>query len=187
MREDQDTINVKDLDFSLKNSSGIFINLLKFTVGHDPKFEEALKTTPKNAKYTSAEIQNEIIDFMKKTVLKNIVEDHQKNGEVVSRFREKNLPREAVTVENLSTLLCHSVDDKANKRLTGVAQVHDLTAEDITQQILKDLCDLCSWFGSANVVSGCKGGVQMLSQQKLKQIPYTHCLNHQLPLVVTCV
>uniref|UniRef100_H3ADQ8 TTF-type domain-containing protein n=1 Tax=Latimeria chalumnae TaxID=7897 RepID=H3ADQ8_LATCH len=196
LREDQDIINFKDLDLTLNNSSGIFINLIKFTAGQDPKFKDALKTIPKNAKYTSAEIQNETIDIMKNMVLKDIVEDIQKNGDVKFFCLKCDTTRDAVNVENLSTVLCYSVDGEAKERLIGVAQLHGLTAEDIAQQILKDLQELgldpqdtlCSCFDGAKVMSGCKGGVQKLLQEKLnKEIPYTHCLNHQLHLVVTHV
>lgn len=119
LRGDQGTINSKDLDLTLNSSSGILINLLKSTAGQDPKFKDALKTTLKNAKYTSAAIQNEMIDAVKRMLLKVTVEDTQKSGEVISRFRQKNLTRVAVNVENLSTVLYYSTDGKTKERLIG--------------------------------------------------------------------
>ena len=47
---------------------------------------------------------------------------------------------------------------------------------------------LCTCFDGASVMSGSKGGVHALLQRELnKEIPYTHCLNHQLHLVISHV
>ena len=47
---------------------------------------------------------------------------------------------------------------------------------------------LCTGFDGASVMSGSKGGVHALLQRELnKEIPYTHCLNHQLHLVISHV
>ncbi|KAK0138933.1 hypothetical protein N1851_024521 [Merluccius polli] len=79
------------------------------------------------------------------------------------------------------------------EHLIGLLDLDKLDAQYITSEILKCLSDagysadniLSQCDDGASVVSGVRGSVQALLQQKLgKYIPYIHCYNHQLHLVV---
>lgn len=45
--------------------SGLFMKLFQYALSIDKKLSEIIQMTPKSAPYTSARIQNEIIDIMK--------------------------------------------------------------------------------------------------------------------------
>lgn len=75
----------------------------------------------------------------------------------------------------------------------GLLDLHQLDAEYITSEILTHLSDagysadniLTQCYDGASVMSGVRGGVQALLQKKLaRYVPYIHCYNHQLHLVV---
>lgn len=48
--------------------NGLFSNLMEYTVETDDKLKQCLSSMPKNASYTSPEIQNELIEIMAKLV-----------------------------------------------------------------------------------------------------------------------
>jgi len=79
------------------------------------------------------------------------------------------------------------------EHLIGLIELHQLDAEYISDHILSHLTDLgyrpdnlvCQCYDGASVMSGGRGGVQALLQNKVgKYIPYVHCYNHQLHLAV---
>ena len=56
-------------------SSGLFMSLLDFSIKKDSKLAEWVKTIPKNATYTSHEIQDELIAVMKEVLTDEIVRE----------------------------------------------------------------------------------------------------------------
>ncbi|MGH0146319.1 UNVERIFIED_CONTAM: hypothetical protein FKN15_016990 [Acipenser sinensis] len=84
-------------------------------------------------------------------------------------------------------------DSIPEEHLIGLLELHQLDAEYITTQILQYLSEvgfnadniISQCCDGASVMSGVNGGVQALLQRKLgRHIPYLHCYNHQLHLVV---
>lgn len=55
------------------SSMGLFLSLFEYTMRKDPKLTRITKTIPQNARYTSPQIQNEIIKMMSKLVTEEIV------------------------------------------------------------------------------------------------------------------
>jgi len=55
--------------------SGLFLSLLNFSIKKDPRLTEIVKTVPRNATYTSHEIQNELTDVMSSIVKEAIVQE----------------------------------------------------------------------------------------------------------------
>ena len=53
-------------------STGLFLNLYEYTLTKDKKLSEIAKTVPKNAKYTSKGIQNQVIDTLATLVLQEV-------------------------------------------------------------------------------------------------------------------
>lgn len=156
MKEDWEIRNVKDLDLAPSNLSGIFVNLLRFTAGKGPKFEETPQTIPNIAKHTSAEMQNETLDRTK-VVLKDTVQDTWVLLPDTWHYKGCS---DCTKLVQCFMLLCWW---QSHGETYGVAQLHGLTAEDIKQQNLKDLHKLgldpqntlCSCFDGAKVVSRC--------------------------------
>ena len=101
--------------------------------------------------------------------------------------------RDRCNVENLSVMIRFVSNSMPEEHLIGLLDLHQLDAEYITSEILTHLSDagysadniLSQCYDGASVMSGVRGGVQALIQQKLaRYVPYIHCYNHQLHLVV---
>ena len=54
--------------------SGMFLQMMQYTLKKDIKLNEIAKNVPKNAKYTSPEFQNELIEILASIVRRNILE-----------------------------------------------------------------------------------------------------------------
>ena len=170
--------------------------MIKFTASQDSQFEQALRLVPQNAKYTSASIQNEIIFILKDMVLSAISNEMNEQCDLPYYCLKCDGTRDPVNTENLSVIVRYSVDAIVHERLVALSGLEGLSAAHITKQVLEDLqlvgLDpkqiLCTCFDGASVMSGSKGGVHALLQKELqKEIPYIHCLNHQLHLVISHV
>ncbi|KAK0141175.1 hypothetical protein N1851_021817 [Merluccius polli] len=132
---------------------------------------------PQNAKYTSKNIQNEIIDTLANLVLHEIKNKYN-NADHTGFSIKSDGTRDRCNVENLSIMIrfvCNSIPEE---NLIGLLDLSQLDAEFMTTQILQHLSD-------SAVMSGIRGGVQALLQKKLgKNIPYIHCYSQQLHLAV---
>ena len=147
---------------------------------------------PKNAKYTSPEIQNEVIQILASMVKETIVTDCLESD--IGLFCLKcDETRDRCNVENMSVVLRFVKQGLVQERLLSVINLEEVDANGITKAILKELRDnsidpsniLSQCFDGAAVMNGAKGAVQKLLQHELqKVIPYVHCYNHQLHLVV---
>lgn len=179
-------------DPSDRLSQGKFLNLFAYTAKKDEKLRSILPTIPENAKYTSPEIQNEIIETMADMVLQQIVGDIKASDAGCFTIKCDGT-RDKNNVENMSLAVRYVKDAVAKERLLEMTQLLKLDAEYIAHTVLKRLEDigldkndiLSQCYDGASVMSGRVGGVQMKLQEKVGRIiPYVHCFNHQLHLVV---
>ncbi|XP_056637700.1 uncharacterized protein LOC130445837 [Diorhabda sublineata] len=129
------------------------------------KLAECLPHIPQNAKYTSPDIQNEIIAILAEMVREQVVGD-LKTADVPwftlheDGTRDKNNRENAKTFTNMTLNILND---------NGIDTKH--------------LLSQC--YDGASVMSGHKGGVAALIQKSLGRfIPYVHCFNHRLHLVV---
>ena len=173
-------------------ASGLFLKLMEYTLEKDEKLASIAKGIPRNASYTSNHIQNEIIDTLANMVLGEIKKIYE-NADAVGFCLKSDGSRDRCNVENLSVMIRFVSASLPEEHLIGLLDLDQLDAQYITSEILKCLSDagysadniLSQCYDGASVMSGVRGGVQALLQQKLgKYIPYIHCYNHQLHLVV---
>ncbi|CAM4655053.1 unnamed protein product [Leuciscus chuanchicus] len=66
---------IEAFDHMDEGGSGLFMSLLEFSIRKDPQLAEIVKTIPKNATYTSHEIQNELVAVMSSIVTDAIVKE----------------------------------------------------------------------------------------------------------------
>ena len=101
--------------------------------------------------------------------------------------------RDASNVENMSVCLRFVVDGKPVEHLLSIVALQAVDAKSITAEILNELRAqnidpnnmISQCYDGASVMSGCMGGVQKLISDELKRtVPYVHCFNHRLHLVV---
>ena len=114
---------------------GKFQQLLLFTAEKDQKLKAAMMTIPENAKYTSPEIQNEIIEIMAESVQEQIVQEiAQSDGDCFSiqgdGTRDKN------NIEHLSVCVRYVKDGEAFERLLDIAKLDDLDSESTANAII---------------------------------------------------
>lgn len=166
--------------------------MFDFILRKDEKLASIEKTIPDNAKFTSPEIQNSIIDFLASMVTQSVAEDVQASDPdcfclFVDGTRDKNRR------ENLSIAVRFVKDGQPQEALLNMPSTDDLGAEAIANLLVKNLkisgieCSkmIAQCYDGANCMSGAKGGVQRRIQEILgKEIPYVHCMNHRLHLVV---
>lgn len=150
-----------------------------------------MKTIPRNATYTSHEIQNELLEAMSSVITDAIVRDIGSQWFTI----KVDGTRDSTGCENISIVIRFISEDscKVTERLLTMATAEAGDAGTLTDTILQELQKaglssakiLSQCYDGASLMSGKHGGVQKLLQDRLgREIPYIHCFNHQLHLVV---
>lgn len=171
---------------------GLFTKLFEYTMKKDKTLAETAVHIPKNATYTSPEIQNEIIQIMAAIVRECIVTDI-KNSDVPWFTLMEDGTKDKNNRENVAIAIRYVKDGKVKESLLDVITTKKLDAKTFTEATLKTLEDngldtshlLSQCYDGASVMSGKSGGVSARIQKTLsRNIPYVHCYNHRLHLVV---
>lgn len=174
---------------------GLFNDLFAFAMERDPELVDCEKYMPSYAKYKSPEIQNEIIAILAKLLRESIVREimnadvdyltilfdgtKDKHGdEIVSlatRFVSGGIPKEVL-------LFFETTEDTDAEAFTT------LTIESLYSYGIEVMRILSQCYDGASVMNGYKSGVAKRLQDVLKKIiPYIHCFNHRLHLVIIYV
>ena len=171
---------------------GNVLKILKYTAKRDPIIAERLIDGPQNEKYTSAAIQNEVIDVFAHMVLDDIVECVKYS----SYFSiEADEAKDVRKTEQLSLVIrfFDEVTCRINECLTKFIPLSKLDAESTTNAILSKLDQLGldyrssligMGFDGASVMSGRVKGVQKRIRDKAPLAYYVHCHGHRLNLVL---
>lgn len=169
---------------------GNFSKLFQLFVRKDDKLKQCLGSIPSYAKYTSPQIQNELIAVMADVLREEIVEEvnsaqfftlfidgtkdkhHREVVSIAVRYIRSGVPVESV----LAFETCENLDAKSISELVLAAL--ERYRIDVKKMI-------CQCYDGANVMRGKHGGVQHYIQQSLgRTLYYVHCFNHRLHLVV---
>ena len=180
-----DKIDWTSADNSCSNE-GNFIQLLRFRAETDPVLADHLAGAPRNAKYTSKTIQNELIAVIGNTIQNDILDEIRK--------------------AKLYTVIADEVTDTANKEVLSLclryifdSQIKEvfvdfLEVERITSNIailkwlqtkglaLVNLRGQC--YDGASNMSGARSGCKSIVQQEAHKAIYVHCASHRLNLAV---
>lgn len=179
-----------EIDEHVEN--GLFFKLFEFTMKKDKTLAECATVIPKNATYLSPEIQNELIEIMAEVVRESVANDI-KNADVPWFTLLEDGTRDKNNRENIAIAIRYVKDGTPKESLLDIITTANLDAQTFTESTLKLLDDngidksklLSQCYDGANVMSGKKGGVSALIQKKLERnIPYVHCFNHRLHLVL---
>lgn len=173
------------------DESGLFQNLFKLLLEKDAYLRECQEAMPKNALYTSPQIQNELIsviaDCLRRSIVVELNESSyltlmadgttDRNGNEICSIAFRHV----VNGEPIETLLCfEQLDDKT---AMGFFQVIVNRMEELGVDMVRLLLSQC--YDGAAVMSGSWGGLQTLIQNHFhRKIPYIHCISHRLHLVV---
>lgn len=177
-------------DSDLGREKGLFTSLFEYTMKINQKLKDYSKSMPKNATYTCPSIQNQIISVMAKLTRDEIVKDVN-SADFFTLFADGTKDKNKFEIISLA---CRYIKDgKPYETLLGFDICMDLHAEPMTNFMLSLLDQygikknkmLSQCYDGASVMSGDKGGIQKIIQRKLnKNIPYVHCFNHRLHLVI---
>ncbi|KAL0146682.1 hypothetical protein M9458_058022 [Cirrhinus mrigala] len=170
--------------------SGLFLSLFDYTLRKNKELAQAFSTIPKNATYTSHDVQNDLIELMSTIVTEHIVKDVGESWFTVKVDGTKD----PTGSENVSIVLRY-VDQNCSvkERLLSMLTTDKCDALSLSIMVLEELADvglntgkiLSQCYDGASVMSGREGGMQKLIQNKLnREVPYIHCFNHQLHLVI---
>uniref|UniRef100_A0A671QMD9 DUF4371 domain-containing protein n=1 Tax=Sinocyclocheilus anshuiensis TaxID=1608454 RepID=A0A671QMD9_9TELE len=182
---------IEAFDHLDEGGSGLFMSLVEFSIRKDPQLAQIVKTIPKNAIYTSHEIQNKLSAVMSSLVTDAIVKEIGDSWFTV----KVDGTRDPTGMENVSIVVRYFDETTMDvtERLLVMTTANSGDAPTITNIILSELTKaglntskiLSQVYDGAAVMAGKCGGVQRLLQEKVgREIPYVHCLNHQLHLVL---
>ncbi|XP_031336252.1 uncharacterized protein LOC116165729 [Photinus pyralis] len=147
---------------------------------------------PKNATYLSPEIQNDVIEVLAECVRDSIIHDIN-NADVPWFTLLEDGTKDKNNSENVAIGIRYVREGKVWESIICIKTTEDLDSETFTNLTLNTLQEygissdhlLSQCFDGASVMSGKNGGVQARIQKKLNRfIPYVHCSNHRLHLVL---
>lgn len=168
-------------------SQGLFLKLFEYTLSKDMKLKEIACSVSKNAKYTSTDIQNEIMGTMACMLQRKIVQDFEQSDIGIFCLKCDETP-DISNTENLSIVLRFVKDGIQREHLLALVKLGDVDAKAITMSVFDELkrhgvpssALLSQCFDGANVMSGAKGGVRKFVEEEVEcLVPYLHCFNHQ--------
>ncbi|XP_022174917.1 zinc finger MYM-type protein 1-like [Myzus persicae] len=167
---------------------------IKRRLQKNEKFDKDLKSFPKNAKYTSNIVQNDILLASSNIITQTIVKEVNEGSSVYSLIVVE--ARDASTLEQMSICIRYVHKSIIKERFLGFLQVLKLDAHGLTHCIIEFLnavgldiekCISQSYDG-ASVMSGSTNGVQIKIRELSKnKCPYIHCYAHLLNLVLVDV
>lgn len=182
--------SIDSIDSWNESGCGHFLSLFQYTLRQNKDFAQAFSTIPKNATYTSHDVQNEIIELMATMITEDIVKDIGESWFAIKVDGTKDPTRH----ENVSVIVRYLDDEcTVKERLLAMLITDKCDAQSLTDLVLDELVNvglnankiLSQCYDGASVMSGREGGMQKLIQNRLdREIPYMHRFNHQLHLVI---
>jgi len=190
-RQDISLRGHRETNSAVNCNNGNFIELVKLLGFENEHFKTNLNSLPKNAKYTSKTIQNEILSVSCKVILKSIVKEIQDGSNFYSIIVDE--AKDESNTEQMSICVRYLNDNRVNERFLGFIELEDLHAKALASKIYIFFSsinlDIQNCIGQsydgASVMSGSINGVQELIREVSKNpYPYVHCYAHRLNLVL---
>jgi len=120
--------------------SGLFLRLFEYTLKKDEKLRTIYKSIPKNASYTSARFQNELIEILKSVIVKTMVDD-VKSADIPLFTIKVDGTRDKTNIENISVVIRYVKNGKVSEILLDLPKTSKLDAASILKVMLKSLQD----------------------------------------------
>lgn len=179
-----------DWDAEQREESSLFNSLFQFMMRRDPLMIEAEKSLPPHLTYRSPSIQNEVISITAQLMRQELVAEINK-ANYFTLMADGTKDRNG---EEFLSIACRYVcDDLLKESLIKFVKIDQLDAAFIANTILKTIDEvglsrdkiISQCYDGASVMSGTQGGVQRIIERELRRkIPFVHCFNHRLHLVV---
>lgn len=170
---------------------GNFLEILQLLARHDPIVRRRISNGPKNATYTSPDIQNALLNVMGNLVRKRICAEVQKAG-MYSILADET--KDCSKREQLAIVLRY-VDAESGtlfERFLTYVEATSLNAESLSTYIIDTLMEhqldpkriISQGYDGASVMSGNCSGVQKRIREIAPQASYVHCYAHCLNLAL---
>lgn len=177
-----------------QSDSGVFNDLLDFRVeAGDTRLQEHFASSPGNAKYTSARVQNEIITICGDILREEIV------AEVNTAFAFSVLADETADIAGTEQMSIgirfvdkRGTDACVREHFMGFVELNQLNSACIAAAILKFLKDaglilsnlVGQGYDGCSTMAGREAGVNRIIQKELPKALFFHCASHKLNLVI---
>lgn len=176
-------------DAKQREEDGNFIFFLNWKAETDDYLAQHLKFAQPNAKYTSPQIQNEIISLCEKEIRDRIVQQIPKYWSVMA-----DETQDCSTTEQLS--ICARFVNKDNEvceEFLGFVKLTSMDAETVARNILDAIrqwglnleCLVGQGYDGAAVMSSSINGVQAKIAAEFPNATYVHCRSHVLSLALS--
>ena len=180
----------REHNLSVEDNPGNFRKILDLVVRHDVELSNRFFDGVVITRYTSKEIQNEILFTMADMVREQIVEEVKQSVYFSVLVDEtKDVSRR----EQLSFVLRFFANNEINECFVDFKPAEGLDAKSLCHVILRTLQSyglnvksglVGQGYDGASVMSGINKGVQRLVRQAAPLALYTHCYAHRLNLVL---
>ena len=196
LRGHSETTEISEIvnnDIATENK-GNFVELVKLLCIESQTFCSAYEALPKNAKYTSKIIQNDMISASSTVIAQSILKEVQEGSKIFSLIVDE--ARDDAKLEQMSICIRYVHNSVIKERFLGFVELKELNANALSCNIKLflnnfglDLSNCVSQsYDGASVMSGQFNGVQ----KKIKDMsgnlcPYIHCHAHKLNLVLVDV
>ena len=184
-----DCLNWEDADEDISSNQGNFIELVRFRAETDEVLSHHLQHSPRNARYTSKTIQNELIEVVGNHICKDIL-DEVKTSKFYTLIADE--VTDASNHEQLSICLRYVHGAKVKEVFVGYKSVERITGKSLADTILKwldtvglplsDMRGQC--YDGASNMSGARSGCSTIIRQQSPMAVYFHCAAHRLNLAV---
>lgn len=171
------------------NNPGNFLAILEAIANHDPLIKKRLKGHH-NAKYTSKNIQNEILETLAEMVQQQIINE-VKQSQVFSVIADET--KDLQKKEQMSFVIRYFYNGAIYESFLDFVKADQLDAEGLSNLIIKCLEKhgleyrsnlVGQGYDGAAVMSGKHSGVCTRIQEVAKYAFYVHCKAHCLNLVI---
>ena len=171
------------------SNQGNFVELVRFRAEHDQILAQHLAKSPRNARYTSKTIQNELIEVVGNSIHDDILQE-VKRAKYYSVIADEMA--DVSNKEQLSLTVRYVLDRTVKEMFVDFIEVERITGESLAMAILhwlhaqglpaSDMRGQC--YDGASNMSGACSGCQAIVQQQAPKAMYFHCSAHRLNLAV---
>lgn len=171
---------------------GNFVELLNLMENFNDEFKSKRRSLPNNAKYTSPQIQNEMLSIFN-DMIQAIISDELQKSQYFSIIVDET--KDISKIEQISVVIRYFLNGVIYERFMGYRAAKSLCAKSLLVYIKEIIANsnidimkcVSQTYDGASVMSGRLNGVQALFREEVPQAIYVHCYNHRLNLIISDV
>jgi hypothetical protein len=180
----------RETNFGIGDNPGNFRKILQLVMRHDKTVSERFMDGSLAKRYTSKDIQNEILDTLAEMVREQIIEE-VKESIYFSVLVDET--KDVSHKEQISFVLRYFAHKQVHESFIDFKPADGLNAQSLSALIVRTLtsygldirsCLVGQGYDGASVMSGVNNGVQQIVRQSAPSAAYVHCYAHRLNLIL---